>query len=139
MFFCSSNKWQFNESWLWWVARLHKSKSKPKPWTWWYLIENWSQCYFILLTSSSFTWIEERGNLNETIVQLLPFNGCFTVKYTLRRKMLIADVLNILYRQHLITKRYHFEWLLFSLPSPNELTNRIIQSVSKTEVQRSNF
>lgn len=105
-FFHSSNKWQF--IWVDYDGLLCKAKTKPKPRTLRYLTENWSQCYFILLTSSSFTWIGERGNLNETIVQLLPLNGCFTVKYTLRRKMLIADVLKILYGQHLITKRYHF-------------------------------
>lgn len=54
-------------------------------------------CYFFLFSLSGFAWIRELENLIETIVWLVPFNGCYTVKYTLRRKMLIADVLNILY------------------------------------------
>lgn len=53
--------------------------------------------YIFLLTSSSFAWIREPENLIETAVCLVPFNGFYTVKYTLRRKMFIGDVLNILY------------------------------------------
>jgi len=54
-------------------------------------------CYFLLLTWSGFAWIRETENLIETIEWLVPSNGCYTVKYTLRKTMLIADLLNILY------------------------------------------